>query len=148
RLIAETLALCTRAPQLWILRGIACLLRLINYAFAMVLISTVIQVGLALPMAIYFHRISFSGLSANVVIVPLLSAVVPIGFSAIFTGWQWPAALAALLLSAAEKVAHWHVQWEPEWRVPDPPLWLSLAFVASLLLLTFTVRRTGLWRWP
>ena len=156
RLIAETFALLlaglltrvTRAPQLWILRGIGWLLRLTYYAFDMVLISTVIQVGLALPMAIYFHRISFSGLSANVIIVPLLTAVVPIGFVAIFTGWHLPAALAALLLGAAERVAHWHVQWEPEWRVPDPPLWLSLAFVASLLLFTYTARRTGLWRWP
>ena len=54
----------------------------------MALISLAIQIGLALPMAVYFHRISFTGLTANVIIVPLLEAAVPIGFLAIFTGWH------------------------------------------------------------
>ncbi len=148
RLLAETLSFVTRAPASWILRVMGWLLRLTYYVFDMVLISTVIQIGLALPMALYFHRISFSGLSANVIIVPLLSAVVPIGFAAIFTGWHLPAAWAKLLLVGAENVAHWHTRWEPDWRVPDPPLWLSLCFVASLLLLTFTVHRRKSWRWP
>ncbi len=148
RLLAETLSLLTRVPVSWMLRTIGWVLRLSYYIFDMVLISTVIQIGLALPMALYFHRISFSGLSANVIIVPLLSAVVPIGFAAIFSGWHWLAAWAELLLVAAEKVAYWHARWEPDWRVPDPPLWLSLSFVASLLLLTFTVHRWRMWRWP
>lgn len=148
RLLAETLALHMRLPEKWLLRGIAVLLGIVFYVYEMVVISTVIQVGLALPMAIYFHRISFSGLSANVLIVPLLSVVVPIGFFAIFTGWHWAAATADGLLVAAEKVASWHVRWEPDWRVPDPPVWLSVSFVASLLVLTLTVRKSRLWRWP
>jgi competence protein ComEC len=148
RLVAETLTLYTRVPEKWLLRAVAVLLGIVFYVYEMVVISTVIQIGLALPMAIYFHRISFSGLSANVVIVPLLSLVVPIGFIAIFTGWHWMAVIADWLLIAAEKVANWHARWEPDWRVPDPPAWLSVAFVASLLLLTLTVRKSRLWRWP
>jgi hypothetical protein len=35
-------------------------------------------------MAIYFHRVSFSGLSANAFVVPLLGMVIPVGFIAVF----------------------------------------------------------------
>jgi competence protein ComEC len=105
------------------------------------------QVGLALPMAIYFHRVSFSGLSANVLIVPLLSLVAPIGFVAVFTGWHIAAALAGWLLILSEHVARWHIRWEPDWRVPDPPVWLAIAFAAALIGLAFTMNRSRLVRW-
>ena len=35
------------------------------FALEMAVISTVIQIGLALPMAEYFHRVSFTGFTAN-----------------------------------------------------------------------------------
>lgn len=148
RLLAETVSVWLRFSEAWAARILAFTCRLVLYVYDMVAISTVVQVGLALPMAIYFHRISFSGLSANVIIVPLLSMVVPIGFFAIFTGWHFPAAVAELLLRWAERVATWHVQWEPDRRVPEPPLWLSLGFVFSLLLLTYTIRRAWIWKGP
>src|ERR1051325_12053519 len=99
----------------------------------MALISTVIQIGLALPMAEYFHRISFSGLTANLLIVPLREAAVPAGFLAIFTGWRSVAAVAGWMLTISAKVAAWHARLEPSWRVPDPPLWLALVFAGTLV---------------
>ncbi len=148
RLLAETLALWLRISQKWVLYGLAGGARLIFFVYEMVVISTVIQIGLALPMAIYFHRFSFTGLSANIIIVPLLSAVVPIGFLAVFSGWHFAAVLTRLLLVVSEAVANWHVRWEPDWRVPGPPVWLSLAFVAALLVMTFALARARFWRWP
>lgn len=148
RLLAETLRYGLALPQNWGERSLAILARLAFYVYDMAVISTVVQIGLALPMAIYFHRISFSGLSANVIIVPLLTAVVPIGFLAVFTTWQVPALVAEFLLRLAERVANWHAQWEPDVRVPDPPVWLSLAFVASLLLVAYTMGRSWRWRVP
>jgi competence protein ComEC len=99
----------------------------------MVVISAVIQVGLALPMAEYFHRVSFTGLSANLLIVPLLNAVVPLGFVAIFTNFRWVAALAGWLLHLSARIAEWHAGIEPSWRVPDPPVWLAVGFAGALL---------------
>jgi competence protein ComEC len=128
RLLAETLSYYLRIPQPWLLRAMAFLARLVFYAYEMAVISTAIQVGLALPMAMYFHRISLSGFSANVLVVPLLALVVPIGFLAIFTGWQLLATIAEWFLLAGEKVANWHLRFEPAWRVADPPLWLAIAF--------------------
>ncbi|MBZ5605281.1 MAG: ComEC/Rec2 family competence protein [Acidobacteriia bacterium] len=143
RLAAETIALWTRIPYTWVLRGFASIARPALFAFETAVISTVVQIGLALPMAVYFHRLSFTGLTANVLIVPLLNLVVPIGFGAIFSGWHWLAALAGALLKLAARIAAWHAALEPSWRVPDPPLWLAIAFVASLIAIA--ILKT---RWP
>ncbi len=148
RLVAETLSYYSHIPPARLLPLIGTILRLGCYAWEMAVISTVVQIGLALPMAVYFHRISFSGFSANILIIPLLCWVVPVGFFAIFTGWHLPAAAARLLLLAAQGIARWHARIEPNWRVADPPLWLSIAFVASLLVFAATLRRSRCWRWP
>lgn len=148
RLLAETILLWARIPERWTLRAIAILLRLVFFAYELIALSAVFQIGLALPMAVYFHRISFSGVSANVLIVPLMTALVPIGFFAIFTGWNLAATVAKALLTISEVIANWHASWEPPWRILDPPLWLAIAFVASLVLLTFTIRASHRWRWP
>ena len=148
RLIAEMLACYTRVAQRYIQLALAGFMRLACFAWEMAVISTVVQVGVALPMAICFHRISFSGFSANILLVPLLAAVVPIGFVAVFTGWHFPAAITAWLLAAARAAAAWHARWEPNWRVPDPPIWLDVAFVLGLLALSAAIRRGRLWLWP
>jgi competence protein ComEC len=140
RLLAQTLALWTRISERVCLRALGLAVRCGLYAYELVVVSAIVQFGLALPMAVYFHRLSITGLTANLLVVPLMSAVVPVGFVAIFTGWKFVAALAGWLLAASEWVAQWHVRWEPEWRIPDPPLWLAVLFVASLVLLAFKMR--------
>ncbi len=146
RLIAETIQMWTGIGSRWVASAIATIARLALFAWELALISFVIQVGLALPMAEYFHRVSFTGLSANLIIVPLLSAVVPLGFLAIFTGWHWIAALASMLLGIAARTADWHAKIEPSWRITSPPLWLALAFVAAFIGLTILVKHHIL-RW-
>ena len=151
RLLAETVTLWTRIPQRWVLAALAAGLRIFFYAYDLVIVSAMVQIGLVLPMAIYFHRLSLTGLSANVLIVPLMSLVVPVGFVAICTGWHAAAVLAGWLLTASQRVAEWHVRWEPGWRIPDPPLWLAIAFTAAVIAAALfnrrdaeTQRKTGL----
>ena len=149
RLAAETLQLWSRlAHTLAGARHRAGLAPDCLCSLEMALISTVIQIGLALPMAEYFHRVSFTGLTANLLIVPLLNAVVPLGFVAIFTGWRWVAALAGWLLHISARIADWHAGIEPSWRVPDPPVWLALSFAASLILLARAFAPASLSRRP
>jgi competence protein ComEC len=143
RLIAETLALWTRIPERLWTGALALLLRTVFYAYETVAISALVQFGLALPMALYFHRISITGLSANVLIVPLMSALVPVGFVAIITGWRAPAAVAGWLLSSSQWIARQHVRWEPDWRIPDPPLWLAAAFALALIATAILWARWG-----
>jgi competence protein ComEC len=145
RLVSETLEAWSRVPARWCTEGMALLARGGIFVYEMALISLAIQIGLALPMVVYFHRISFTGLTANVIIVPLLEAAVPIGFLAIFSGWHSAAALAGWLLKIAARTAGWHAHLEPAWRVSSSPLWLAFSFAASLIVFAAAMRSTH-WR--
>lgn len=140
RLVAETLHLLFRVPLRLCLGTMRGTVRLGHFLWDALRLSAAVQVGLALPMALYFHRLSATGLTANVLAVPVVSAAVPIGFAAVFTGWRWPAAVAGWLLDRSQAIAAWHALHEPAWRIADPPLWLSLALTASLISLAA--------RWP
>lgn len=147
RLLAQTVQSCIRMREAWVLACLGFAARVVFYAYEIAVVSTAIQLGVALPMAIYFHRISLTGFSANILAVPLLGLVVPAGFVAIFTGWRLPAVVAEWLLKAGESVANWHLRFEPNWRVPDPPLWLGLSLSAALLLLAWSMRRSRALAW-
>jgi competence protein ComEC len=105
-----------------------------------VLVSACVQFGLALPMVTYFHRLSITGLSANIVVIPLLSLVVPLGFASIATGWHLLASATRFLLIAAEWVATWHVKFEPAWRIAAVPPLIAFTFAGSLIVLGFAIR--------
>jgi len=96
-------------------------------------------------MVVYFHRIGFSGVSANTIVVPLMCAVIPVGFIAIFTGWAWVAKAAGWLLAASHVAVDWHMHLEPHWRIPTPPLWLGTAIGVGLMLAVLACR-AGRWR--
>ena len=82
RLLAETANYYLPLPRSWWEQAFAIAARILFYAYQLAVISAAIQIGLALPMAIYFHRISLTGISANILVVPLLGLVVPLGFLA------------------------------------------------------------------
>ena len=145
RLLAETLSYYAPIPKAWAARGLVVAVRIAIFGFDLAVISAAIQFGLALPMAIYFHRISLTGLSANILVVPLLALVIPLGFLAVFTMWRIPAIIAGWLLQAGEAVASWHTHLEPDWRVLAPPLWLGVIFCAALLLFAYAIRRSKPW---
>jgi competence protein ComEC len=143
RLLAETLSYYGPISKAWTARALAIAARIAIFGYELAVISTAIQIGLALPMAIYFHRISLTGFSANILVVPLLALVVPLGFVAVFTMWRVPAIVAGWLLRSGEAVAGWHTHLEPNWRVLAPPLWLGVLFTAALLLLALAIRRSS-----
>jgi competence protein ComEC len=140
RLLADTLhgwtGLSVKKSRFLIAKGAL----LAAFVFEAVIVSACVQFGLALPMVSYFHRLSVTGLSANIVVIPLLSLVVPLGFASILTGSHALALVTKLLLVWAEAVASWHVHFEPPWRQGAVPLALSIAFAASLLLLAVAIR--------
>lgn len=141
RLAAETAHFVMRLPAAaaaWILR-IA--LWGLFWIWETMLVSAIVQLGLALPMVVYFHRLSLSGLTANVLVTPMLTAAVPLSFAAVWTGWGWLATAVRWLVEISRALVEWHARWEPGWRVPDPPMWLGAAFVASLVMLAVFRRR-------
>ena len=147
RLLAETIRLWTRIPRRVSLAALAVSLRLVFWAFELMVVSAAVQAGLALPMAAYFHRVSFSGLVANLLVVPLMNALIPTGFLAILTGWAAPASIARWLLATSRWIVEWCAGWEPNWRVPDPPLWLAMGLAVLLVMAALLVgARRWLWR--
>ena len=126
-------------------------LRMLVWAGALCLVSAVIQAGLSLPMAAHFQRVSWAGITANLLIMPILTITVPLGLLALATGWQGAAAGAIAGARAMGDVVEWHLLYLPgDWRVPPPPLWLGIAFGVSLaaVALTFGRRRwlqAGTW---
>ena len=145
RLLAETLRLWTCLPERASCLFITVPARLFFYAFQLAVVSAVVQIGLALPMVVYFHRIGFSGISANTIVVPLMCAVIPVGFIAIFTGWGWVAKSAAGLLWLSHLAVDWHMRLEPDWRIPSPPMWLAVAIAAALILAALASRAGRAW---
>jgi competence protein ComEC len=145
RLLAETVRLWTGLPQRASCLAVTVPTRLLFYAYELAAISAIVQIGLALPMAAYFHRIGFSGVSANAIVVPLMSAVIPVGFVAMFSGSVWAAKSAGWLLALSHLAVNWHMPLEPNWRIPTPPLWLGIAIGASLILAALAGRAGRLW---
>ncbi len=108
--------------------------RVTLYLWEIFITSFFIQIGLALPMIVYFHRLSLSGLSANAVVVPVLSAVVPVGFLAILLNSHGLAVVCAWLLNISRWAVGVHARFEPDWRIPSPPVWLAALFALALIV--------------
>jgi competence protein ComEC len=133
RLLAETARRVLHLPARAARLAVTVPARLLFFLFEITAISAVIQIGLALPMVVYFHRVGLSGLSANAFIVPVMGVAVPIGFIAVFTGWAWVAHVGGWLLSLSQAIVNFHANIEPNWRIPAPPVWLGVAFAAALI---------------
>ena len=136
RLLVETLhvpTICVTLP-----------VHVLFFFYEVAAVSAVIQLGLALPMVVYFHRLGLSGLSANAFAIPLMGLAVPAGFLAVFTGWHWVAGAGGWLMRLSRVVVGWHAAHEPAWRIPTPPVWLGIAL--SVALVVFAVVRGRWWR--
>lgn len=144
RLLAETLRVTTRLPRRAALLLVSLTARVLFFFYEVTAVSAVIQIGLALPMVVYFHRLGLSGLSANALVVPIMGLAVPAGFVAVLTGWGWVAGLGGWLLHLSQSIVSWHASLESTWRIPTPPVWLGAALYAALLL--FAVARGRWWR--
>ncbi len=72
-------------------------------AWELVFVSAVMQAGLALPMAYYFHRATTIGLPANLIVVPLTQLMMPAAIAALSLGYvsHWLAKLPVLFTSLA-----------------------------------------------
>lgn len=146
RLAAEAIQFLSRLPFRWGLAAGSMVCRIALFAWEMILISIVVQIGLTLPMIVYFHRVSLAGLTANLIVVPLTNLLVPLGFLAIFSGWGPLIRLTTAMVDWSGRTAHWHASLDPNWRIPDPPAWLIAAFLIALVLLAAGLRAGRPWR--
>ncbi|MGB8261629.1 MAG: ComEC/Rec2 family competence protein, partial [Terracidiphilus sp.] len=102
-------------------------------------VCCVVEVGMMLPMALYFHRITIFALPVNLLILPILTVLMPAVLVTLVALVVWPAAavvpgaVAALFLHLGAGLVRWFGgQALGDYRIPAPLLWQSLAFCALL----------------
>jgi competence protein ComEC len=118
------------------------------------LLNLVMQIGFALLIALYFHRVAWSGVLANLLILPITGVLILVGLPLLLLSLAWwpLAQLGAVLLGwlvfALQEIASWAAQlsWLNR-RVPPPPLWTSLCFFALLIVMAMLAPRRERWVW-
>ncbi len=121
-------------------------------AFAEVLsISTLMQVGLALPMAYYFHRATVVGLPANVVVVPVTGIMMPAAALAVALAYLSPilARIPALVAGITLEIIAGTVRGLGALRIADarvamPALIVILTGGAALAIAMLLSRRRAI----
>jgi len=123
--------------------GLSCTFRI----WELLVITVALQIGMLPLMARDFHRVTLSAPVVNLVAVPLTGIVVPWGFLTLASGLvssivgkllaaplAW---LTSLLLHAVQWFAHFR-GWS--YRIPGPPLWLTILFFVAALVLAAEMR--------
>jgi competence protein ComEC len=105
----------------------------------LLVVSCVVELAMALPMAIYFHRITLFALPVNLFILPLLAVLMPAALLTLITALVWPAAaflpamLVAIPLHLGTGLVHLFGSFAlGDLRIPAPLLWQSAAFCVFL----------------
>jgi len=120
-------------------------------AWELLFISAVMQMGLALPMAYYFHRATTIGLPSNLIVVPLTQLMMPAAAAALALGYisPWLAKIPVLLTTFALDGITGTVHGLgalrlADLRVPMPSAIVIILAAAALVLAMSTARRRPL----
>jgi competence protein ComEC len=117
----------------------------------LLLVSVVMQIGLALPMAYYFHRATVVGLPANMLVVPLMELLMPAGVVAMALGYvsQTLARIPVLIAGFALEGIAGTVRWLGGLRVADlrvpTPGTMVILMTALVIILAMTLVRRRPW---
>ncbi|MBI2957126.1 MAG: ComEC/Rec2 family competence protein [Acidobacteria bacterium] len=135
-----------------VLRLLAWVVRVGLRALDFFLISLAIHLGFVLLTALYFQRVVWLGLAANILVVPLVGFIVPLGLATLLVALLWLAGgmllaelvrlLVGLLLVIVESVAG-----RLTWGIPPPPAWLVVLYLGGLALLAVAAVRQQRQRW-
>jgi competence protein ComEC len=126
----------------WLVRGAEALL-----------IALVVELAMVLPMAVEFHRITLYALPANMLGLPLLGVLLPLALLTFLLGCAWPAlalpfaSLSALFLHGIlALVGHFSASSLSSYRIPGPPLWAVLCFLAAWTMSLWMARSSPRWK--
>jgi competence protein ComEC len=98
-----------KAPAMVLVAGLKVLFGFIE----LVVMSAVLQIGLALPMAYYFHRATSVAMPANVLVIPFLQLLMPAAVLAIAVSYvsmllaKIPASIAGVALQGIAGTVQW-----------------------------------------
>ena len=117
-------------------------------AWEVLFISAIMQMGLALPMAYYFHRATTIGVPSNIIVVPLTQLMMPAAVAALALGcvspWvaKVPVLLTTLALDGITGTVHGlGLLRLADLRVAMPSFVVILLAAAALVLAMWAARR-------
>jgi len=135
----------------WSLQLVRCFALVCVGAFELIAISAVMQMGLALPMAYYFHRATTIGLPANAAVVPLTQILMPSALATLCLAYvslpvaKIPALFTTFAFASITGTVHGLGGLRlADVRMAKPPLALIAASFLALILASLLIRR----RWP
>ena len=119
----------------------------------LITISLAIELLMALPMAVYFHRVTAVALPVNIVIVPLIGILLPLALTTLALVLVLPkvatfaAVLLAVLFHGVTALVHLFGGMRAgDWRIPAPPgpTIACVIVLTGAALLVIRVRRFGI----
>jgi len=122
--------------------------RLTVWTANMLLFSAVLQLGLLLPMAETFHRVSFVGVALNALAIPAMTVLLAVAVPTVALGATvpalaaWPAKLLNLIMQGLFALTD--LPNLPAWlsyRVPAPPAWVAWGFALSIVAAAWALGR-------
>jgi competence protein ComEC len=122
-------------------------LRLSLRVFELLVITMVLQIGMQPLMTSAFHRVTLAAPLVNLLAVPMMGVMVPLGFLTILGGAFFPflgRILAAPLAWCTTVLLHVVTyfagfgRWT--YRVPGPPAWLTISFFVAAICLAIALR--------
>jgi competence protein ComEC len=124
------------------------------WAVQLALIGLIAEAVMVLPMAMYFHRATVFALPANMICIPLIAVLAPLGLvtflASLITPWlaALPGSALALLLHGVTGAIR-RISRAPaaDLRVPGPTLTHALAAVACFAFCCWAVRRSRATAW-
>ena len=147
------LAFWAREKERALLRLLTWLVRVVLRAGDIFALTLAIYLIMTLLTAVHFQQVILAGPFTNILVVPLVGVIVPLGVVALLLGSflpafgplvAWPAAfLVECLLGLAEFFA----QRGLSYGIPSPPPWLMLLYLAALVLFAVAVDRQKRQRW-
>lgn len=131
------------------LKIIGSLLRAAVWVVDLIIFSAILQLGLLLPMAEIFHRVTLAGIGLNSLAVPLMTVLLAVAVPLVLLGLVAPAlaALPAKLMSLIMTglFGLTELRHMPRWlsfRVPTPPLWVAAGFALAVIVASFMLGRS------
>ncbi len=150
RMIAERMQQTASARIAW--RAMPWAARFTLRCVELLVVSCIVELGMTLPMAVYFHRITIFALPVNLLILPLLVVLLPAALFTLLALLVWPAAavapgmVAALLLHIGVALVRLFGSLAlGDLRIPAPGMRQSAVFCV-MLAAAIVLARMGRWQ--
>jgi competence protein ComEC len=149
RLIAKKLAVLLGLGNEVIASGLSLVCCGVCRVVGLVIVTTTLQIALALPMVWYFHRLALVGMPVNVLVVPLTAVLMPVAIAATLASYLFaPTAklltvVSALVLHLIVRTVGWLAQVpRADWRAATPAVLTAVCCAIVFAVSLFAFKRS------